>query len=424
MKALEVTDLSKKYKLGGYGLSTLNDDFKKLFNKQKYEEVLTNNRLKNGKPTAWVWALKNISFNIKEGEIVGIIGKNGAGKSTLLKLLSRITSPSEGQIKINGSMSSLLEVGTGFHPELTGRENIYLNGTILGIKRSEINKKISEIIEFSGIGNFIDTPIKRFSSGMIVRLGFAIAAFLDSKILIIDEVLAVGDQEFQKRCLGKIQSISNSGRTVLFVSHNMGSISSLCSRVLLIENGSLTFDGDTELGIKKYMNQNIEPQNTSEMTFQNQKNQNKDCILTRVFCSRNDTKCIPTFDIKEEITFNLEYLTKKPLNKVHITLTLYRDSIPIFQTYSDSNKFTTHRPHKCGTFNIKFTIPEMILKPGCYYIAFYLGTHTGDSHYDEMFRFTIESNSLDLTNLSFREDRLGCIIPKGFWEEDKYGMYP
>ncbi len=199
------------------------------------------------------WALKDVSFDIKQGDRVGIIGRNGAGKSTLLKILSRITEPTTGKIRIKGRVASLLEVGTGFHPELTGRENIFLNGAILGMTKAEITKKFDEIVAFSEIEKFLDTPVKRYSSGMYVRLAFAVAAHLEPEILIVDEVLAVGDAQFQKKCLGKMEEVGKEGRTVLFVSHNMGAISMLCSRVLYLENGSKKSDGNVEEGVNNYL---------------------------------------------------------------------------------------------------------------------------------------------------------------------------
>lgn len=199
------------------------------------------------------WALEDITFDVKQGEILGIIGKNGAGKSTLLKIMSRVTVPTKGLIKMNGRVACLLEVGTGFHPELTGRENIYLNGAILGMTKAEINSKYDEIVEFSGVGKFIDTPVKRYSSGMYVRLGFAVAAHLDPEILLVDEVLAVGDVAFQKKCLGKMDNVAKAGKTVFFVSHNLGSIERLCNKVLLLEQGKLISFGETKPVIEKYL---------------------------------------------------------------------------------------------------------------------------------------------------------------------------
>ncbi|HAZ10359.1 MAG TPA: ABC transporter ATP-binding protein [Candidatus Omnitrophica bacterium] len=203
------------------------------------------------------WALKDVSFDVNPGEVVGVIGRNGAGKTTLLKILSRITYPTEGEIRLRGRVGSLLEVGTGFHPELTGRENIYFNGSILGMKKKEIDKKFDEIVDFSGVEKFIDTPVKRFSSGMQVRLAFSVAAYLEPEILLVDEVLAVGDAEFQKKCLGKMKDISKGGRTILFVSHNMSAIRNLCSRVIMLEGGKISLDSDSETAVSKYLDQNL-----------------------------------------------------------------------------------------------------------------------------------------------------------------------
>jgi len=242
---LKVENLSKQYRLGLVGTGTLSHDFNRWWHRIRGKEDPylkigeTNDRSTKGE-SEYVWALRDINFEVRRGEVLGIIGKNGAGKSTLLKILSRVTSPTTGSIKTKGRIASLLEVGTGFHGEMTGRENIYLNGAILGMTKKEITSKIDEIIEFSGCERYIDTPVKRYSSGMTVRLAFAVAAFLEPDILIVDEVLAVGDAEFQKKAIGKMQDISSGeGRTVLFVSHNMAAISELCNRAIIIENGEI-----------------------------------------------------------------------------------------------------------------------------------------------------------------------------------------
>ncbi|MBD2452907.1 ATP-binding cassette domain-containing protein [Nostoc sp. FACHB-87] len=213
-----------------------------------------NRKFKSSNYQEEFWALKDVSFEIKQGDRVGIIGRNGAGKSTLLKILSRITEPTQGNIKIKGRVASLLEVGTGFHPELTGRENIYLNGAILGMSKAEIKQKFDEIVAFAEVEKFLDTPVKRYSSGMYVRLAFAVAAHLEPEILVVDEVLAVGDVEFQKKCLGKMQDVAQGGRTVLFVSHNMAAVRQLCNSALLMKNGSLVFEGSAELVVNHYLN--------------------------------------------------------------------------------------------------------------------------------------------------------------------------
>ena len=258
--AIQFDHVGKLYRLGLVGTGTLRNDLYrwwqiKILGKEdpfmKVGEV--NDRTRKG-TSDYVWALKDISFDVKQGEVVGIIGKNGAGKSTLLKLLSRVTAPTTGMIKARGRIASLLEVGTGFHSEMTGRENIYMNGSIMGMTRAEINRKLDDIVEFAGVERYIDTPVKRYSSGMTVRLGFAVSAFLEPEILVVDEVLAVGDAEFQKKAIGKMQDVSRGdGRTVLFVSHNLGAIKNLCERGVVLNNGELVFDGNVDEAVDYYL---------------------------------------------------------------------------------------------------------------------------------------------------------------------------
>lgn len=280
---LSVEKISKQYRLGIVGTGTLSHDLNRFWYKIRgkedpYLKVGAINDRSAVASSNYVWALQDINFEVKRGEILGIIGKNGAGKSTLLKILSRVTSPTTGSIKTKGRIASLLEVGTGMHPELTGKENIFLNGAILGMTKAEINSKIDEIVDFSGCQMYIDTPVKRYSSGMRVRLGFAVAAFLEPDILVVDEVLAVGDAEFQKKAIGKMQDISNtSGRTVLFVSHNMVAIRDLCTRVIVLKNGGVTYNGDTARGVEEYLAGDIDIQpsihfnkaNDFKMSFKN-----------------------------------------------------------------------------------------------------------------------------------------------------------
>lgn len=267
--AIKFENVGKLYRLGTVGTGTLSHDLKRWWitsvrgKEDPYLKIgETNDRSTKGH-SDYVYALKDISFEVKQGDVLGIIGKNGAGKSTLLKLLSRVTYPTTGKIYTKGRIASLLEVGTGFHPELTGRENIYMNGCILGMKKWEIDKKLDEIIDFSGCERYIDTPVKRYSSGMMVRLGFAVAAHLDPEILVVDEVLAVGDAEFQKKAIGKMQDVSKGeGRTVLFVSHNMGSIKALCHSGLLLNNGEIEYVGDVTNTITNYLSGDKNNHNT------------------------------------------------------------------------------------------------------------------------------------------------------------------
>ena len=258
--AIEFNHVSKQYRLGLVSTKTLSHDIRRwwltsvLGKEDPYLKIgETNDRSTKGN-SEYVWALRDIDFKVEQGDVVGIIGKNGAGKSTLLKLLSRVTGPTTGTIRAHGRIGSLLEVGTGFHGEMTGRENIYMNGAILGMTKREIDAKLDEIIDFSGCERYIDTPVKRYSSGMTVRLGFAVAAFLEPEILVVDEVLAVGDAEFQKKAIGKMKDVSQGqGRTVLFVSHNMGSLKALCRRGILLENGHMIYDGTIVDTIKRYL---------------------------------------------------------------------------------------------------------------------------------------------------------------------------
>lgn len=258
--AIIIENLSKQYRLGDVGTGTLSHDLKRWWYAVRGKEDPfakvgeTNDRTQKGN-SEYVWALKDINLQINQGDAVGIIGRNGAGKSTLLKLLSKTTAPTSGSIKVKGRIASLLEVGTGFHPELSGRDNIYLNGAILGMRKREIDRKLDEIVDFAGIERYLDTPVKRYSSGMYVRLAFAVAAHLDSDILIVDEVLAVGDAEFQKKCLGKMGEVSQGqGRTVLFVSHNMEAIATLCQSLIILKHGNKDFDGHVDKGIPYYLN--------------------------------------------------------------------------------------------------------------------------------------------------------------------------
>lgn len=270
--AIQFENVGKLYQLGAVGTGSLSHDLNRwwqtkiLHHEDPYLKVgETNDRTTRGS-SDFVWALRDISYSIEQGDVVGIIGRNGAGKSTLLKLLSRVTAPTVGTIRARGRIASLLEVGTGFHPEMTGRENIYMNGSIMGMTRQEITCKLDEIVDFAGVERYLDTPTKRYSSGMMVRLGFAVAAFLEPEILVVDEVLAVGDAEFQKKAIGKMQDVAGGeGRTVLFVSHNMAAVKNLCKSGIVLENGTTVFTGTADDAIKRYLHDNEELQRTEHI---------------------------------------------------------------------------------------------------------------------------------------------------------------
>ena len=308
MISIQFDHVGKLYRLGTVGTGTLSHDLNRwwktrvLHQEDPYLKIgETNDRATQGH-SDYVWALKDISFNVEQGDVVGIIGKNGAGKSTLLKLLSQITTPTTGVIRARGRIGSLLEVGTGFHPEMTGRENIYMNGSIMGMTRQEINRKLDDIIDFAGVARYIDTPVKRYSSGMTVRLGFAVAAFMEPEILVVDEVLAVGDAEFQKKAIGKMQDVSRGeGRTVLFVSHNMAAVRSLCQKSVVLKDGMMDYVGSAEDAIDNYLKE--KPQNGKK-------------LITESFVMQKEYIRI------NEITFN-----NNPYNKIIINNQPYLDVV-------------------------------------------------------------------------------------------------
>jgi homopolymeric O-antigen transport system ATP-binding protein len=322
---IKIENLSKDYQLGEIGTGTLSHDIHRWWallsgKKDPYLKVDGNNKVDSGYSNDHIWAIKNINIEINRGEIVGIVGRNGAGKSTLLKLISSITSPSSGYIKLNGRVASLLEVGTGMHPEMTASENIYMNGSILGMKKKEIDEKFNEIIEFAGCKKYVNTPLKRFSSGMKVRLGFSVAAFLDPEILIVDEVLAVGDMEFQQKALGKLREVTEVGdRTVLIVSHNLELIQHLCDRGILIENGKCTFDGDVETMLNKYIS-DITGINKGEFDYLEPRQGIGDIRVTNVKIENIDNNSPDIFPIGVKLRFRISYKCKKVIKGLQLVI--------------------------------------------------------------------------------------------------------
>jgi lipopolysaccharide transport system ATP-binding protein len=367
--AIKVENLSKIYRLGEIGTGTISRDIERYIKTRilKQEDPFlkigeTNNRAEKGSSDI-VYSLKDINFEIQEGDSVGIIGKNGSGKSTLLKLLSRITAPTGGVINIKGRVASLLEVGTGFHPELTGRENIYLNGAILGMRKSEIDKKLHEIIEFSGVERYIDTPVKRYSSGMYVRLAFAVAAFLESEILIVDEVLAVGDFEFQEKCLGRMNDISNNeGRTVLFVSHNISSINKLCNSIIYLNDGNLIdFSYEKEYLINKYLNL------TQQINFYWSSNkklkQTQNISHLESFISNRVEKKYQ-YNNSEDIYITTIFYLQSLKIPFHVSIIIYSQfGHPLMRLYDIDFK---NNNYKLGENECVFKIPRYILAVGRY----------------------------------------------------------
>jgi lipopolysaccharide transport system ATP-binding protein len=364
-KILKVESLSKLYRLGQVGTGTISHDLNRWVSKIRgkddpYAKIGQLNNRTNASENNYVYAIKDISFEVNKGDVLGIIGKNGAGKSTLLKIISRITNPSEGSIKAKGRIASLLEVGTGMHQEMTARENIYLNGLILGMTKSEIKSQFDEIIDFSGCKMYVDTPVKRFSSGMRVRLGFAVAAFLNPDILIVDEVLAVGDAEFQKKAIDRIKKINNEdGRTILFVSHNLASVKKLCNRGLVINNGQLDFIGNVDNAISSYSN-----------SFNNKVDENKlvhdsnsFIKLNSITINKNSTEIISS-ETQIIIGINFENLRKD------VELILRFDLFNLFNVHVIRQEIEFYKSSitELGTYNIDLIIPSCFLNRGKYII--------------------------------------------------------
>jgi lipopolysaccharide transport system ATP-binding protein len=361
------------------------------------------------------WALKDVSFEIKQGDRVGIIGRNGAGKSTLLKILSRITEPTEGRISIKGRVASLLEVGTGFHPELTGRENVYLNGAILGMDRVEIKRKFDEIVAFAEVEKFLDTPVKRYSSGMYVRLAFAVAAHLEPEILIVDEVLAVGDTQFQKKCLGKMDDIGKEGRTVLFVSHNMGAISTLTSQCLFLEKGIASFYGYTEETINKYLSSAY--QNSCIWEAHSHSSHPIQIIKASVSSSDSD---LPKNELDRDkiIRIIVEYQVRQQCKQAHIAVIIHAsDGTLLFSTHDTDVKINLLSGREVGYYRGVVDIPGGWLKNGQYYVR--LGSaidNQGIFDNIEALSFTL----LDTTTIAGNKvNRGGHFLPMLSWDIKK-----
>jgi lipopolysaccharide transport system ATP-binding protein len=362
---IQVENLSKRYRIGEYTASygslreSLVEGLQGFLNRGSvHEEEQT------------VWALKDVSFAVKQGEVVGIIGRNGAGKSTLLKVLSRITKPTCGRAVVRGRVGSLLEVGTGFHPELTGRENIYLNGAILGMKRIEIERKFEEIVGFAEIDKFLDTPVKRYSSGMYVRLAFAVAAHLEPEILLVDEVLAVGDASFQKKCLGKMNDVARTGKTVIFVSHNMAAINKLCQRAIWLAEGSLQKDGTTVHVTNQYLKETTLNPTTYEVVWRNKLSApgNEKMYLERIYVSPISGESRKPIYSDDEIEIGVEFCSLLPNQDLGITLHVIVDDIILLSTSSLHNPSLLGNNLDPGHYRAYCLIPANLLNEGSYRI--------------------------------------------------------
>lgn len=378
------------YRLGMVGQGSLSDDLKLAWARMRGKENpfkqvgSANVREETSRQSDFVWALRDVNFSVGQGEVFGIVGRNGAGKSTLLKLLSRVTAPTEGVIRAKGRIASLLEVGTGFHPELSGRENIYLNGAILGMTKAEITRKFDEIVDFSGVARYVDTPVKRYSSGMYVRLAFAVAAHLEPEILVIDEVLAVGDIAFQKKCLGKMKDVAGQGRTVLFVSHNMQAVRTLCTSAMLLTNGTVMDIGNTESIIDQYKKSMREQSFSENSDISNAKNRRGSGAwrYSDIRILNGHGVEADQFDIDDEIVFDLEVVCNEHVTETMSAAVMLKSGMtnePV-TTANHVLPFTGLRPGERKRFRITFAAGS--LRPGEFPTLFWLGPAEGNKDFD------------------------------------------
>ncbi len=370
---IKVENVSKQYRLGVVGTGTISSDLTRWWARVRGKEDPflkigeTNDRSTKG-TSDYVWALRDVNFDVKQGDVVGVIGKNGAGKSTLLKIMSQVTSPTTGQVKVKGRIASLLEVGTGFNPDLTGRDNVFLNGAILGMTKQEIKRKFDEIIDFSGVERYIDTPVKRYSSGMYVRLAFAVAAHLDPEILIVDEVLAVGDAEFQKKCLGKMKDVSGQGRTVLFVSHNMAAVKTLCTSGIILKNGSMVYSGDVESACSIYLSGN---QSGDEFKDRTDRTGNGKMRINDLYFTDAKGNKVTTLISGDFARLNMSF-TRKPgetIKNLFLGITI-KNEMEVVQTViaTDEMGLNLNTEKQEGVFEVE--LEKIMLRGGAYSITF------------------------------------------------------
>jgi lipopolysaccharide transport system ATP-binding protein len=417
--SISIENVSKQYRLGVIGNRTLYEDLNRWWARvrnlpdplSKLGDVDHGNR-----SDGLIWALQDVSLQVEQGQVLGVIGRNGAGKSTLLKILSKVTAPTSGQIKMRGQIASLLEVGTGFHPELTGRENIYLNGAILGMTRSEIAKKFDEIVSFAEVDKFVDTPVKRYSSGMYVRLAFAVAAHLDPEIMVVDEVLAVGDAAFQRKCLGKLSENAGEGRTILFVSHNMAAINRLCSRAVLLDKGRLIADGPASEITARYLSGAAEENGIREWDTDNAPG-TEELRLVSVQLLNEEGKPISVIDVREKLVLRVEYQVNKPGLKFRCTFGFNTQGIYAFAAMEPTEEVRAHQ----GRYFSSIIVPPHLLAEGEYIISISIFASSGAKVHYVSLRDAIAFQVYDsMTGLSARGDYAqnfaGVVRPLFQWE--------
>lgn len=420
--AIKVESISKIYRIGikenrndSFGRTVFDFVRSPLKNYRKYRSLYKFDDINPHEDKDYpdiIWALRDVSFEVKRGEMIGIIGSNGAGKSTLLKILARITDPTNGRAEILGRVSSLLEVGTGFHPELTGRENVYLNGTILGMTKAEVDKKFDEIVEFSGVEKFIDTPIKRYSSGMKVRLAFSVAAHLEPEILIIDEVLSVGDAAFQNKCIGKMQTVSSQGRTVIFVSHNMTSVVRLCDRVIWIKDGKINMDGQPAQVVTAYLSWGVDYLSRWEKPKSDSNDKIAVIESAQVLSYKNEGTTLVEFSkaFRVEITYQVFETTTDLAIACRFTDSLGNVVLTSWDT-DDSNPKNLNR--KAGSYVTMCEVPGHFLRPGRYSLT--IGALTKSDGLGIDFWENILLFDVSEADFSLNQGRIGIVTPKLKW---------
>lgn len=365
-----------------------------------------------------LWAIREVSFEVAQGEVVGIIGRNGAGKTTLLKVLSRITEPTEGEAELRGRAGALLEVGTGFHPELTGRENILLNGAILGMRRREIQSKLDEIIEFAEVERFIDTPVKRYSSGMYVRLAFSVAAHLNPEILIVDEVLAVGDVAFQKKCLGRMDAVARTGRTVLFVSHNMGAVTRLCHRAILLERGRVHAEGPVSEIVRQYLDLTLPRQSTAE--FRVPDNPKIPFQVLGVAVVDEQQKPIPSFELWDQAQIRIDFAVRSKLAGSNLSLSVSREGAEVFNSFDIDLSPDLFEDRPPGRFQALVPVPRGLLPAGVYTVSVSTGMMAASGGIDiqrDVVSFEVTSHREDISHKSY--SRGAAVLAQLEWHVEK-----
>ncbi len=415
--AIRVDGLGKRYKIGSPAMNyrTLRETFVDVL--QMPAQLLRQKSANNSNNT--IWALKDISFEVRQGQVLGVIGRNGAGKSTLLKILSRVTDPSEGLGEIRGRVGSLLEVGTGFHPELTGRENILLNGAILGMRRSEIERKFDEIVEFSEVGPFIDTPVKRYSSGMYLRLAFAVAAHLEPEILVVDEVLAVGDAEFQRKCLGKMSDVAQQGRTVLFVSHNMSAILRLTQEAIVIEKGRLGLRAPTPQAVDYYLSQGYSQEGQRVWEPDEVPPESAPFCPTAIRLCNPQGKIVDTVRSVEAATIEFEYELQAPITGLRIGVYLLSTRGEyIFTSFDtdEADRYEKMGTRPAGRYISRCTIPADFLNEGRFVIGVNASSYRVRRYFQDEKALTFTVDAIGAPGMQWPEPRMGAVRPRLDWQ--------